>query len=41
MEDPDDMVTLEIATALDRGIPVIPVLVQEARMPRGTALPRD
>ena len=39
LEDPDDMVRLEIATALDRGIPVIPVLVQGAQMPRGNELP--
>ena len=39
LEDPDDLVSLEIATALDRGIPVIPVLVQGAQMPRGNELP--
>ncbi len=39
LEDPDDMVRLEIATALDRGIRVIPVLVQGAQMPRGNDLP--
>jgi len=39
LEDPDDMVRLEIATALERGIPVIPVLVQGAQMPRGNDLP--
>lgn len=39
LEDPDDMVRLEIATALNRGIPVIPVLVQGAQMPRGNDLP--
>jgi len=39
LEDPDDMVRLEIATALGRGIRVIPVLVQGAQMPRGNDLP--
>ncbi len=34
LDDPTDLVRLEIATALERGIPVIPVLVQGARMPR-------
>jgi hypothetical protein len=35
----NDYVTLEIATALDRGIPVIPLLVDEAAMPRPEELP--
>jgi len=39
LDDPTDLVRLEIATALERGIPVIPVLVQGARMPREADLP--
>lgn len=36
---PDDYVALEIATALARGVPVIPLLVDEAAMPRPDELP--
>ncbi|MCB1909699.1 MAG: toll/interleukin-1 receptor domain-containing protein [Rhodocyclaceae bacterium] len=36
-----DFVRLEIAAALKRGIPVIPVLVQGARMPPAEQLPDD
>jgi len=39
LDNPDDYVRLEIATALGRGIPVIPVLVHEAHMPALEALP--
>ena len=39
IERPDDYVALEISTALQRGIPVIPVLVDEAAMPRPEELP--
>ncbi len=39
LDQPDDLVRLEIATALERGIPVVPVLVEGAEMPRGTDLP--
>ena len=41
LNDPADLVRLEIATALGRDIPVIPVLVQEAQMPRAVDLPED
>lgn len=37
--DPDDYVRLEITTALQRGVPVIPVLVEGAAMPAPSALP--
>lgn len=37
--DPDDYVRLEVAAALQRGIPVIPVLVEGAAMPAGSVLP--
>ncbi len=39
LENPEDLVRLEIATALERDLRVIPVLVQGARMPVATDLP--
>jgi outer membrane protein assembly factor BamB len=39
LEDPDDFIVLEVRAALDRGIPVIPVLVDGATMPRRKDLP--
>src|SRR5262245_26395811 len=39
LDDPEDYVRVEIETALRRGIPVIPVLVQGAAMPRVEQLP--
>jgi hypothetical protein len=39
LDDPDDIVRLEIQTALERGIVVIPVLVEGAVMPRPRKLP--
>ncbi len=39
LENPEDLVRLEIATALERDIRVIPVLVQGSRMPVATDLP--
>jgi Tol biopolymer transport system component len=41
LENEDDFVRLEIARALDRNIWVIPVLVQDAKMPRPDDLPED
>lgn len=41
LDNPNDFVRLEITAALVRGIPVIPVLVQGARMPRPQDLPED
>ena len=41
LDNPDDYVRLEIATALGRGIPVIPVLVHEAHMPPLDQLPEN
>jgi hypothetical protein len=41
LEDPTDFVRLETAAALKRDIPVVPVLVQGARMPRKDQLPED
>jgi TIR domain len=39
LDEPDDFVALEIAAALARNIPVIPVLVDGARMPKASELP--
>ena len=39
LDDPEDMVRLEIATAFERGITVIPLLVRGAQPPRATELP--
>jgi len=41
LDNPKDFVRLEIAAALKRNIPVIPVLVRGARMPRAEDLPED
>jgi hypothetical protein len=41
LDDPADFVRLETASALKRDIPVIPVLVRGARMPRPDELPED
>lgn len=39
LDDPGDFVRLEVETALGRGIPVVPVLVQGAHLPRADELP--
>lgn len=39
LEDPDDFVRLEIASALSREVAVIPVLVHDAKMPHPDQLP--
>ena len=41
LDDPMDFVRLETASAMKRAIPVIPVLVQGASMPRAEQLPQD
>ena len=41
LDDPHDFVRLETAAALKRDIPVVPVLVQGAQMPRTDQLPTD
>ncbi len=39
LDNPNDYVRLEIEAALDRGIPVIPLLIDEAKMPSASDLP--
>jgi TIR domain len=39
LDDPNDYVVVELTTALRRGIPVIPVLLEGAAMPQGKELP--
>jgi hypothetical protein len=41
IDDPADFVRLEIAIALQRGIPVIPVLIDDTPMPQVENLPAD
>lgn len=41
LDDPHDFVTLEIASALKRQVPVIPVLVHSAKMPSPDQLPES
>jgi hypothetical protein len=41
LEDPNDFVRLELASALRRDIPLIPVLVRGAKMPEVDKLPTD
>jgi hypothetical protein len=39
LDNPEDFVRLEIATALERNIRIIPVLVEETKMPDADDLP--
>ena len=41
LDSPADHVRTEVATALDLGVPVIPILVQNANMPAPADLPED
>jgi hypothetical protein len=41
LDDPNDFVRLEIAAALKRNIPLIPVLIQGTKMPKADELPDD
>jgi hypothetical protein len=41
LEDPNDFVRLELASALRRDIPLIPVLVRGAKLPEADRLPPD
>jgi hypothetical protein len=41
LDDPNDYVRIEIAQALQRGIPVIPILLDSATIPKADQLPED
>lgn len=41
LDNPEDFVRVEIAAALNRGIPVAPILLDDARMPHVDELPPD
>jgi formylglycine-generating enzyme required for sulfatase activity len=41
LDDPNDFVRIEVATALRREIPLIPVFIDGARMPKADRLPPD
>jgi hypothetical protein len=41
LDDPEDFLRIEIATALQRNIPVIPILVDGAKVPKSDRLPQD
>jgi hypothetical protein len=41
LDDPRDFVRIELASALQRDIPVIPLMVNKARMPSESDLPED
>jgi hypothetical protein len=41
LDDPNDFVRIELASALRRDIPVVPVLVRGAKMPQPDQLPDD
>jgi len=41
LDNPEDFVVFEIAAALARNIPVVPVLVDGARMPKASELPES
>lgn len=41
LDDPNDFVRVEIAAALSRGVVVVPVLVEEGRMPTAAELPEN
>jgi hypothetical protein len=41
LEDPNDFLRIEIATALQRNIPVIPILLDGAKVPKADRLPTD
>jgi hypothetical protein len=41
IDDPTDFVRLELAYALQRNLPIIPVLISNTRMPKAEELPKD
>jgi uncharacterized membrane protein YtjA (UPF0391 family) len=40
-DDPNDFVRIEISTALERGIPVVPIFIDNASFPQTNMLPAD
>jgi TIR domain len=41
LDDPEDTLRTEVATALAQGVPVVPVLIEDARMPDRDELPEE
>lgn len=41
LDNPEDVIRLEISTALKRGVPVIPVLLEDAHMPTSADMPAE
>jgi hypothetical protein len=41
LDDPQDFVRIEIGAALHRNIPVIPILLDGAKVPKANQLPKD
>lgn len=41
IDNPDDYVRFELRTAMQRGMPIIPVLLDDAEMPKAESLPDD
>ena len=41
LDDPQDFVRVEVAAALERDVPVLPVLIEGAKMPEPEELPED
>jgi TIR domain len=41
LDDPNDFVRIEIGAALQRSIPVIPILLESAKVPKANQLPED
>ncbi len=41
LDDPGDFVRIEVASALKRGIPVVPVMLDDTRIPSADSLPDD
>src|SRR5829696_454051 len=41
LDDPDDTLSTEVATALRQDVPIIPVLIEDTRMPQPSELPDE
>lgn len=41
LDDPADLLRFELSTALQKGIPILPLLVGKAQLPRSEDLPRE